>query len=142
MQHSPTSARFRHAPTRRVRIPPVGVGAHATPGAEGIPGSVVVPVAVGLRVRLLGLSRLDRADAGSGLLIPRCAAVHTFGMRFPLDLVFLDARLRPLATRLAIPPRRMASQRGAAAVLELPSRPADSGKFDTGGGEHARPDAG
>jgi hypothetical protein len=105
-------------------------------------GAIVVPVAVGLRVRLLGLSHLDRADAGPGLLIPRCAAVHTFGMRFPLDLVFLDARLRPLATRLAIPPRRMAGQRGAAAVLELPSRLADSGKFDAGGGEPGRPAAG
>jgi hypothetical protein len=82
-----------------------------------------VPVAVGFRARLLGLSHLDLEEAGAGLLIPRCAAVHTFGMRFALDLVFLDAGCRPLAVRPAVPPRRVFSHRAAAAVLELPSDP-------------------
>jgi len=86
------------------------------------------PVAVGFRARLLGLARLDREEAGAGLLIPRCAGVHTFGMRFRLDLVFLDERGRPLSTRLSVPPRRLACFHGAAAVLEIPS----------GGGEAAR----
>jgi hypothetical protein len=82
---------------------------------------VSVPVAVGYRARLLGLSRLDLAEAGSGLLIPRCRRIHTFGMRFALDLVFLDERLRPLGSLEGVPPRRLAGRRGAAAVLELPS---------------------
>jgi hypothetical protein len=82
----------------------------------------VVPVASGYRARLLGLAGLERAEAGAGLLIPRCGGVHTFGMRFDLDLVFLDRRGRPLALRRRVPPRRFASQRGAAAVLELPAR--------------------
>lgn len=81
-----------------------------------------VAVARGPRARLLGLARLDRDDARPGLLIPRCAAVHTFGMRFPLDLVFLDRDGRPLSARRAVPPRRFAADRRAAAVLELPSR--------------------
>jgi hypothetical protein len=79
-----------------------------------------VPVADGRRARLLGLARLDRGQAGAGLLIPRCASVHTFGMRFPLLLVFLDRGGRPLAWR-RVPPRRLAAHRGAAAVLELPA---------------------
>jgi len=78
-----------------------------------------VPVAVGPRARLLGLSRLPPEEAGVGLLIPRCASVHTFGMRFALDLVFLDARLRILAVHRDVPPRRLVWHRGAAAVLEL-----------------------
>ncbi len=82
----------------------------------------LVPVAGGFRVRLLGLGRLPREQAGSGLLIPRCASVHTFGMRFALDLVFLDRHGRPLSIRRGVPPRRFARQRGAAAVLEIPSR--------------------
>ena len=86
-------------------------------------GGVEVPVAVGLRARLLGLSHLDLEQAGPGLLIPRCACVHTFGMRFALDLVFLDARLRPLSVRRSVAPRTLAGRRGAAAVLELPSMP-------------------
>lgn len=80
-----------------------------------------VPVACGWHARLLGLSRLERSEAGPGLLIPRCASVHTFGMRFALDLVFLDAEGRPLALRRGVPPRRIAGHRGAAAVLELPA---------------------
>jgi len=80
-----------------------------------------VAVATGFRARLLGLAGLRRERAGAGLLLPGCASVHTFGMRFDLDLVFLDAAGRPLAIVLGLPSRRLASHRGAAAVLELPS---------------------
>jgi uncharacterized protein len=80
------------------------------------------PVASGFNARLLGLAYLEREEVGVGLLIPGCASVHTFGMRFPLDLVFLGADELPLSVRLRVPPRRFAWQRGAAAVLELPSR--------------------
>jgi uncharacterized protein len=79
------------------------------------------PVAGGLRARLLGLAWRDRAKAGPGLLIPRCASVHTFGMRFELDLFFLDAGGRVISVRRRVPPRRIAWQRGADAVLEIPS---------------------
>lgn len=81
-----------------------------------------VPVAVGPRARLLGLAGLDRAAAGGGLLLPRCRSVHTFGMRFALDLYFLDAGMRPVAVRRAVPPRRLAFVAGARAVLEVPAR--------------------
>jgi uncharacterized membrane protein (UPF0127 family) len=80
-----------------------------------------VRVAVGVRARLLGLAGLDVERVGSGLLIPHCSSVHTFGMRFPLDLVFLDELGRQVSTRHAIGPRRLATDRRAAAVLELPS---------------------
>ncbi len=82
---------------------------------------VEVPVAAGFRNRLSGLSGLTRAEAGPGLLIPRCASVHTFGMRFRLDLVFLDEEHRPLSARFLVPPRRFAFHPGAHAVLEVPS---------------------
>jgi uncharacterized membrane protein (UPF0127 family) len=104
-------------------------------------GGVEVPVAVGARARFLGLAWLDLDAAGTGLLIPRCSSVHTFGMRFDLDLVFLDSRHRPLAARRALPPRRLAAHRGAAAVLELPS-PAVSGNFAAARGESGRASAG
>jgi len=81
-----------------------------------------VPVAVGLRPRLLGLAHLDRAAAGPGLLIPHCAAVHTFGMRFALDVYFLGPGDEILAVRRAVPPRRFVARRGAVAVLELPAQ--------------------
>lgn len=80
-----------------------------------------VLVAAGLPVRLLGLSHLDRERVGPGLLIPRCRSVHTFGMRFALDLVFLDPDGRPCSVRRGVPPRRLAWDRRASAVLELPA---------------------
>jgi uncharacterized membrane protein (UPF0127 family) len=90
----------------------------------GLPQRVVacreVPVAVGLRARLLGLALLDRAEAGPGLLIPKCSSVHTFGMKFALDVYFLGDDGRILEARRAVPRRRFLACRGAAAVLEIP----------------------
>ena len=79
-----------------------------------------VPVAVSLPSRLLGLAFLRPGRAGVGLLIPRCRSVHTFGMRFALDVVFLDDDLRPLSVRRGLRPSRLAADRRARAVLELP----------------------
>jgi uncharacterized protein len=80
-----------------------------------------VPLATGFRSRLLGLSWLDREEAGSGLLITRCRSVHTFGMRFALDLIFLDGDGRPSSVRRQVPPRRFVADPGARTVLELPA---------------------
>ncbi len=80
-----------------------------------------VPVAVTLLSRLLGLSLLRPGRAGEGLLIPRCRSVHTFGMRFAIDVIFLDRARAPISIRPAVPRNRVVFQRGAAAVLELPT---------------------
>ena len=79
-----------------------------------------VALAESFEARLLGLAWLNRDQVGVGLLIPRCAGVHTFGMRFALDLVFLDERGASLATYRCVPRRRLVSHRGAASVLEIP----------------------
>ena len=80
-----------------------------------------IPVARGLG-RLRGLAFRDRDEAGPGLLIPRCSSVHTFGMRFAIDVYFLDREGRVISVRRQVPPRRVVSCRGARKVLEIPSR--------------------
>ena|SRR5438477_10565406 len=80
-----------------------------------------VRLATTRRARLLGLALLGRERAGGGLLIPSCRSVHTFGMRFPIDLAFLDRRGRVVSRRLGVPPRRLVSERRAVAVLEVPA---------------------
>jgi uncharacterized membrane protein (UPF0127 family) len=85
---------------------------------------IEVPVAVGIRARLLGLALLDLEAAPPGLLIPRCAAVHTFGMRFALDIYFLGSGDEILDVRRAVRPRHFVAHRGAASVLEIPAFPA------------------
>lgn len=91
-----------------------------------------VRLAQGFRARLEGLARLERAEAGAGLLIRNCSCVHTLGMRFHLDLHFLAAAGAVVDSRLAVPPNRVAFCGTASAVLELPSEP---------GGEFGRPRA-
>jgi hypothetical protein len=80
-----------------------------------------VPVATTRTSRLLGLALIARQRAGPGLLIPRCRSVHTLGMRFPLDLVFLDGESRVVALHREMPPGRFIRCAAAMAVLELPS---------------------
>jgi uncharacterized membrane protein (UPF0127 family) len=76
------------------------------------------------RARGLG----GRADMprDEALLIPRCRSVHTFTMRFPLDLIWLDGRGRVVRVDLGVPPRRLRSCFHARAVLELAGREEDA----------------
>lgn len=90
-----------------------------------ISGDLVVPVADSRRSRLIGLALLSRGRAGAGLLIPRCRGVHTLGMRFAVDLQFLDGSGAPISVRRAVPAGRFAFERRARSVLELP---ADAGR--------------
>jgi hypothetical protein len=78
------------------------------------------PVATTLRSRLLGLAVLDRDSAKPGLLIPGCRSVHTFGMRFALDIRFLDHRGAVISTRAGVRPWQVVREPEAASVLELP----------------------
>jgi len=71
--------------------------------------------------RLLGLALLARDRAGTGLLIPHCRSVHTVGMRFRLDLLFLDRDGRVVEICRDVPAGRFLRCRRAAAVLELPA---------------------
>lgn len=56
-----------------------------------------VGVADRWRTRALGLLG-GAPHAGEGLLLSPCRAVHTFGMRCPLDILFLDRGRRVVAT--------------------------------------------
>ena len=77
--------------------------------------------------RLVGLAGRGRPPAGQALLLPRCRSVHTFGMRFALDLVWLDAHARVIRVDEAVPPCRIRTCREAAAVVEVAA--GDSGRI-------------
>jgi uncharacterized membrane protein (UPF0127 family) len=72
-----------------------------------------------------GLALRRRPPDGWGLLFPRCRSVHTFGMRFPIDVVFLDRHGRPIDIRHAVRPGRLIANRHAAAVIEMRAGAAD-----------------
>jgi len=71
--------------------------------------------------RLRGLLGREGLDPGEGLLLRPASSIHTFFMRFPIDVVFLDRELVVLGIHDTIDPWRTASERGAKVVLELPA---------------------
>jgi uncharacterized membrane protein (UPF0127 family) len=71
--------------------------------------------------RLLGLALLRAVPPGHALLIADCRSVHTFGMRFAIDVAFLDASGRPIRIERAVGRRRVLACREAFAVLEAPA---------------------
>jgi uncharacterized protein len=75
-------------------------------------------VAATAQARLLGLAWLDDLPTDCGLLLPHCRSIHTFGMRFALDVEFLGAGGEVLRRAEAVPPRRVLGCWQAAAVLE------------------------
>jgi uncharacterized membrane protein (UPF0127 family) len=79
-----------------------------------------VALATSCRARLLGLAGL-REPPPAGLLLSRCRAVHTVGMRFPLTLVWLDAGDRIVRVDRGVPPGRLRICARARKVLELPA---------------------
>jgi uncharacterized membrane protein (UPF0127 family) len=79
-----------------------------------------VTVAASLLTRARGLLGTPALPPRHGLLLRPCRQVHSFFMRYPLDLVFVDVHGRVVLTRPAFPKNRISPLvRRAAAVLEL-----------------------
>jgi uncharacterized membrane protein (UPF0127 family) len=83
--------------------------------------AVAIIEARGFLARLVGLAGRADLPAGTALHLPRCRSVHTFGMRFALDLHWLDAAGGVVRVDRAVPPRRGRTCLRARAVLELPA---------------------
>jgi hypothetical protein len=72
--------------------------------------------------RMVGLLGRSGLAPGDGLVIRPCNAIHTWFMRFPIDVVFLDADGVVLRAVEALPPFRLASGgRRARVTIELPA---------------------
>jgi uncharacterized membrane protein (UPF0127 family) len=84
-------------------------------------GGVALPVRVAATplARLRGLLG-HRAPPPFALRLDRCRCVHTFGMRFALDLHWLDAGGAVLRVDRGVPPGRLRACRRARAVVEVP----------------------
>jgi uncharacterized membrane protein (UPF0127 family) len=88
---------------------------NTTAGAV-LAGSVEAAVDSTSRRRgLLGRTGLDDA----ALVIAPCNAVHTFFMRFPIDVVFVDRGGRVLRIAASVPAWRMTASLRAFATIEL-----------------------
>jgi uncharacterized membrane protein (UPF0127 family) len=104
--------------------------ATSCPRLDALPGR---DLAGGLRVaradtrpaRMKGLAKLDAMPRRYALLLPRCRSVHTFTMRFPLDLIWLGKDGSPVRIDRAVPRNRMKLCLRARAVVEANAGTAD-----------------
>jgi uncharacterized membrane protein (UPF0127 family) len=81
--------------------------------------AAVVVAAVDSASRRRGLLGLDRMPDGQGLVIAPCYSIHTWFMRFPIDLLFVKKTGEIVKRRDSVPPWRMAIGWSAYAVIEL-----------------------
>lgn len=68
---------------------------------------IQVTVANSFWGRLVGLLAHKRLEVDSGFLLVPCASIHTFGMRFPIDVIFLDRAGKVLGWADNVAPNRL-----------------------------------
>jgi uncharacterized membrane protein (UPF0127 family) len=78
-----------------------------------------VAAATASKDRRRGLLSRTSLDAGEGLRIAPCEAIHTFGMKIPIDAIFLDKACRVRRIRHSIRSCRIAVCLSAHSVLEI-----------------------
>ena len=88
-------------------------------GRVGARAAIRVWRARGFAARLRGLVARPLPGPGCALWIEPCAAVHTFGVRGPLDLVFVSSCMVVQRIDAAVPVGRVRGASGARAVMEL-----------------------
>jgi uncharacterized membrane protein (UPF0127 family) len=71
--------------------------------------------------RRTGLLKHQSLEPGQGLWIVPCEAVHTFGMKFPIDVLYLSKQKKVLKIRDNMKRSRMSVCLRAHSVLELPA---------------------
>ena len=71
--------------------------------------------------RRVGLLKHARLEPGTGLWIVPCESVHTFFMKFPIDLIYLDKQRKVRKVRHAVPAWRLSACLSAHSILELPA---------------------
>ena len=82
--------------------------------------------------RRTGLLKHQRLEQGDGLWIIPCESVHTFFMKFAIDLVYLDRKNIVRKVRHAVPAWRLSACLPAHSVLELPARAAAESRTERG----------
>jgi uncharacterized membrane protein (UPF0127 family) len=81
--------------------------------------ALCVDIAGDVTSRRKGLLGRETLADSEGLWIVPCEAVHTFGMQFPIDLVYVDRYKRVKKVRQSVPARRFSACLSAHSVIEL-----------------------
>jgi uncharacterized membrane protein (UPF0127 family) len=111
--------------------PPIRVDDGVDGRFAGLPrralaGELVLIAAATHRSRRRGLARLDRLAADHALHITQTPSVHTVGMRFDLDLIWLGRNGQVVRVDRAVPRGRMRFCLRARSVIETVAGQADA----------------
>lgn len=79
-----------------------------------------IQIATSLYERAVGLLFTDKLKAGEGLYISPCRSIHTFFMRYPIDVLFVDSHGKVLSQRSYHPWSVSGVHLKSQAALELP----------------------
>ncbi len=84
-------------------------------------GTVIDPLHIpdGARERMRGLLDYDGLDECEGMWFPSCRLIHTFGMKFTIDLVYLTSRMEVCKVVSPLRPARLSACLAADSVIEL-----------------------
>jgi uncharacterized protein len=99
-------------------------------------GEILVPellIAVRAWSRMRGLLGRSGLAQGTGMLLDPCGSIHTIGMQFSLDVIFLDRDDRIVRVIQALHPNRFAlGGPGARCAVELESGWFDMSRIEVG----------
>ncbi len=72
--------------------------------------------------RRKGLSKITIDKAPEALYFPKCRSIHTFKMKFDIQVLFFDRKRNLLAMKRAKPNRIVRSPKGTRSILEIPCK--------------------
>jgi uncharacterized membrane protein (UPF0127 family) len=101
-------------------------------GSEGQIVCEPCEIADALCTRIRGLLGRKSLSPGQGLLIRPTWSIHTWFMRFAIDVVFLDRELRILKIKPQLRPWRAAARWRAHSALELPAGECERLRLEVG----------
>ena len=102
-----------------------GPGVLHVRGRTGAPVASVVETAFDSAARTRGLLGRPSLAPDHALVIAPCSAIHTFGMQFPIDVIFAAADGRIMKIRRNMRAGRMTAAVGAFATVEMAAGEAD-----------------
>lgn len=91
-----------------------------------------VELADGFFSRFKGLLGRTGLQEGEGILLSPCSSIHCFGMKFPIDVIFLDRNYNVVDLKRNMQPGSHASCRKARFVLELKAGEIEKHKLQIG----------
>ncbi|MFI9628633.1 DUF192 domain-containing protein [Streptomyces sp. NPDC052042] len=80
-------------------------GGGQVPGIPNAPDTPAIPLRIAATYRARSRGLLGRDGIDGALLITPCGSVHTFGMRFTIDVAYVDRKFNVIAVRTMKPGR-------------------------------------